>query len=621
MTRKNILLSSAVLASALFALYSCGSRSEKEEAQTAYLCGEVPTVYLYDIDEEAGTVTLSDSLPRGSKFQSHESKRVKINKEQYREVITGSGKTLKTAFVPEENFTLDSTGFVREKFVYVRSASTLIEDTLTSSIASLANKGDSLEVCGYDYLYPDGRVHRYKVHYGKQPDSRLKSQKSQQDRPVAWIYSKYTTFDHESSLLRYDKYDKAHAAVRNPFGGGKAIDCDYYPHEKPQFPDNKMPESCYALYLNFSPAVLGNIEEYIALAKETLINTFVIDIKDNECPGYKADAMMLYSPTNYAKASKRGAELYERVVRRLHEEGFYVVGRITCFKDSYFVKDHPESAITELATGEPFKHNKSYWPSAFDRKVWQFNVELAKESIRRFGFDEINFDYVRFPDRMTRIEDKIDYHNRYGESKAQAIQRFVTYACDEIHPLGAYVSIDVFGECANEGYTTAYGQYWPALSNVADVMCGMPYPDHFTDGYYGISKPWNHPYELLHQWGKRIAAKQKVTPSPAKVRTWIQVWKVMKHVDKNGIDYDAKAIENEIRGLYSAGLMDGYCTWLSSSNIKRYRSQKEAYSIDYYTEYKSGKAPMSATPPQIDPVKDTTDMSASRQTADSLQSK
>ena len=211
------------------------------------------------------------------------------------------------------------------------------------------------------------------------------------------------------------------------------------------------------------------------MAKQTKINTFVIDIKDNESPGYKADAMKEYSPTNYRRAGDKEA-LYKKVVNRLHEEGFYVVGRITCFKDSYFVKDNPGCAITDRATGEPFKHNKAFWPSGFDRRVWEFNVALAKEAVEKFGFNEINFDYVRFPDRMTSIENLVDYHNRYGESKVQAIQRFVQYACDEIHKVGAYVSVDVFGESANPGYTTAYGQYWPAISNVADVISGMPYP-------------------------------------------------------------------------------------------------------------------------------------------------
>ena len=341
-----------------------------------------------------------------------------------------------------------------------------------------------------------------------------------------------------------------------------------------------------AIWVKFVPSVLANIEKYIALAKTCAINTFVIDIKDNERPGYKSEAMKIYSPTNYKYADKKGTKLYKTAVSRLREEGFYVVGRITCFKDSHLVKDHADVAITEKATNAPFYHNKAYWPSPYDRKVWQFNVELAKESVREFGFHEINFDYVRFPDRMTSVEPLIDYHNKYDESKVQAIQRFVQYACDEVHAVGAYVSIDVFGEAANPGYTTAYGQYWPAISNVCDAICGMPYPDHFTNGYYGIKKPWNNPYAIMLAWGSRVQGRQAITPTPASVRTWIQAYPVMKHVDPNGLPYNAEDVEAQIRGLYDAGLTGGYTTWHSGSKLDKYAAQQEAFCVDYLKEWK-----------------------------------
>ena len=586
-------------AAILLTLAGCKGNQEQEVLEPRWLAAARPEAYLYIIDEskpDSVTVSISDTLVRGTKLAAVPEKTKKVDKLSY-VCIKKSKKEY--VWARKDNLTEDSTAVVLEKKVYVRSASSVIKDTLTSTIGTLAEKGASLQVVGYDRLDPKtGRVNRYKIRYrdtrwaiGARPDSTVDA-KTIKNLPWAegWIYAKYTVYEAGESWLNYkaEKYDPIHSAVKNPYGGGRAIGADFYPHEKPIFRDrkgnDKMPKACYSLYLNFSPAVIGNIEAYIALAKETKINTFVIDIKDNECPGYKAEAMRLYSPTNYARASKKGEALYEKAVRRLHEEGFYVVGRITCFKDSYFVKDNPESAITDLSTGEPLFHNKSHWPSAYDRSVWRFNVELAKESVRKFGFDEINFDYVRFPDRMTRLEDHIDYHNRYGETKVQAIQRFVTYACDEIHAVGAYVSIDVFGECANPGYTTAYGQYWPALSNVADVMCGMPYPDHFPDGFYGISKPWNHPFEILSAWGRRVNARQSETTTPARVRTWVQAYHVMKYVDKNGIDYNAENIAKEIRGLCSVGLKGGYITWLSSSNIDRYRSQKEAFCIDYANE-------------------------------------
>ena len=551
---------------ASFALISC---SNKDIIEERFLASATTDVTLYSIDENS-IVSEAQTMVRGRKVKANYGKGVKIEKQRYYPIEI----TRKQYFyAKEQSLVATPKEVVQEKAVWVRTPASIITDRETSLIGGQAQKGEKLAVVDFDSLRTDGIVNRYKV---------------KQNKLEGYIYGKYLVFSKEEAEKRYkaEQYDKVHKAIKNPFGGGAAIGCDFYPTERVNFPNNKMPEACYSLYLNISPSVIGNIEKYIDFAKQTKINTFVIDIKDNECPGYKAEAMAKYSPTNHRYAGKNKEQMYRNAVKRLHEEGFYVVGRITCFKDSHLVKDHPEVAITEKATGKPFKHNKAYWPSPYNRKVWQFNVELAKEAVRKFGFNEINFDYVRFPDRMTKIENIIDYHNLYNESKVQAIQRFVQYACDEIHAVGAYVSIDVFGEAANPGYTTAYGQYWPAISNICDAICGMPYPDHFSNGYYGIKKPWNHPYEILKAWGERVQARQAVTPTPAAVRTWVQAYPVMRHVDKNGLRYDAEDVEKEIRGLYDAGLTGGYTTWHSGSNLEKYKAQKEAFCIDYLKEWK-----------------------------------
>ncbi len=540
--------------------------ADKELTEVRYLASATTTAELYSLSEE-GTLSVAGHFLRGTEVVTYPNCTERVEKVSYVKLLVDGGEF----YAPESTLALDKHSVVAEQRVWVRTPATILSNLNESTIAGFADKSAELEVVGYDSLRSDGTVATYKVRQGE---------------VEGYIYGKYTVFTPEEAALRYkaEEYDKVHKAVKNSFGGGEAIGCDFYPVEKPTFEKNPMPHACYSLYLNSGTNVLKNIEAYITLAKQSKINTFVIDIKDNESPGYKADAMKTYSPTNYRRAGDKEA-LYRRVVSRLHEEGFYVVGRITCFKDSYFVKDNPQCAITEKATGEPFKHNKAFWPSGFDRRVWEFNVALAKEAVEKFGFNEINFDYVRFPDRMTKVESIVDYHNRYGESKVQAIQRFVQYACDEIHKVGAYVSVDVFGESANPGYTTAYGQYWPAISNVADVISGMPYPDHFSNGYYGIQKPWNNPYDILYQWGQRVQGRQAVTPTPAVVRTWVQAYNVMRHVDRNGIAYDAENVEKEIRGLYAAGLTGGYITWLASSNIEKYYQQLGAFQKDYYAEY------------------------------------
>lgn len=555
------------LVGAMFLICSC-SKPDPEATEQRYLASVHPTVVLYTIAE--GVVEPVSEVARGAELTVYpncgkSAAGVDYMKAVYDGVI---------CYVSVENVAVSADDVVREKSLWVRTPATIIADLETSKIAGFADKSSEVEILGYDTLLDNGCVATYRVRCGE---------------VEGYVYGKYLVSTPEAAALRYkaEEYDPVHSAVRNSFGGGEAIGCDFYPVEKPRFADNVMPEACYSLYINAGGNALRNIESYIAFAKEGRINTFVIDIKDNEVPGYKADVMQEYSPTNYRRAGNN-EELYRNAVKRLHEEGFYVVGRITCFKDTYFVKDNPSSAITERATGEPYYHNKAYWPSGFDRRVWEFNVALAKEAVNKFGFNEINFDYVRFPDRMTRIEELVDYHNRYGESKVQAIQRFVQYATDEIHKLGAYVSIDVFGESANPGYTTAYGQYWAAISNVADVICGMPYPDHFSAGYYGLAKPWNEPYEIMYRWGQRVQGRQAVTPTPAVVRTWVQAYNVMRHVDPNGIAYDAENVEREIRGLYAAGLTGGYITWLASSNLEKYRQQLGAYQVDYLAEWKRG---------------------------------
>jgi len=542
---------------ASLAAVSCGTKDD----YTAFLAGETKGIVLWQVDKKQGPAA-ADTLARGTQVLVSPKSAVKTEGLRYLPVKYGKRK-----FYAEEGcLVAEKRSCVVEKELYVQTSASLIDDTLSSHIATLAKKRQKLEILDYDRLLPDGSVNRYLVKCGSRE---------------GWIFGKYTVLTEEEAGERFDLYDDAHRAVKNSFKGGEAIGCEFRPYAKPVFADNPMPDPVNAFYLTISPAGLKHIDEYIALADSTNINAFVIDIKDNECPGYKAEAMEKHSPTNYKWGGAGKEKLYKEAIAKLHEKGYYVIGRITCFKDSYYAKDHPSSSICEKSTGKPFLHNKSYWPSAYSRDVWQFNVELAKESVRKFGLNEVNFDYVRFPDKMISIDDQMDYKNRYGESKVQAIQNFVRYACDELHQLGVYVSIDVFGESANPGYTTAYGQYWPAISTIADVICAMPYPDHFADHYYGISKPWNHPYEIMKAWGKRVQGRQAVTASPAVVRTWIQAYHVMRWVDRNGLDNSPNYIEREIRGLYDSGLTGGYSTWLASGNISVYRSQKAAYQLDY----------------------------------------
>ena len=468
-------------------------------------------------------------------------------------------------YILEDNLVSEEKNVVLEKEKYVRTSLTLYENIDDIKIKGLIEKGSKIEILGYDRLEKDGSVNMYKVRYNEQE---------------GYVYSKYLVDNKEESLKNYDEEGiyKIHEKRGDSWGGGDAGSLDYYPYEKPKFEDNVMPDEVRALYMN--SGVVSKVDEYIELAKKSGINAIVVDIKDNTSPAYPANAMKEYSITNYERAIN-SYDNYKNAIQKIKDAGLYVIGRITVFKDSYYSKDHPEDTIIDTVTGKSYNHDGSYWPSAFNRDVWEFNVKLAIESVTEIGFNEIQFDYVRFPDRVGTLEKegKISYNNTYNEEKAQAIQRFVMYACDEIHKYGAYVSIDVFGESAHT-YVTAYGQYWAAISNIADVISGMPYPDHFGKYDYGFDKPvWTIPYDLLKLWGEEfVMERQKETATPAVVRTWIQTYDTYKNPKTI---YDADMVNKEISGLYDAGLTGGFMTWNGSSSLSKYNEVSDAFGRDY----------------------------------------
>lgn len=520
-----------------------------------YVASNALTVPLYDMNYNE-----VDKLTRGTEIIIKGDKIVNNNLEYYK-----INYNKNEYYILVSNLVEKKEDVVQEKEMYVRTSLTLYEDIDSIKIKGLVEKGKKLEILGYNNLNDDGSVEVYKVKY---------------DNNEGYVYGKYLVNTEEESLKNYDEEDsyQIHKKRGNSWGGGDAGSLDYYPYEKPKFEDNVMPNEVRSLYMN--AGVVKNVDEYIKLAKESGINAIVVDIKDNTAPAYPANAMKEYSMTNYEKAIN-SYEDYKNAIQKIKDAGLYVIGRITVFKDSYYSKDHPEDTILDTATGKSYNHDGSYWPSAFNRNVWEFNVSLAIESVKEMGFNEIQFDYVRFPDRVKSLEDagKIDYNNTYNETKAQAIQRFVMYACDEIHKYNAYVSIDVFGESAHT-YVTPYGQYWPAISNIADVISGMPYPDHFRTYEYGFKEPvWTIPYDLLYLWGDEfVMARQSEIPTPAIVRTWIQAYDSIK---SPYVTYDANMVSKEIQGLYDAGLTGGFITWNGSSSLSKYKSISSAFGKEY----------------------------------------
>lgn len=551
-----------ILAGITFIVYYLINNNKYNKNITYFLSSDILTINTYDENFK-----VSGILYRGNKVTKEKGKeKVDKNGTRYINIKHGDKKYM----ILKDNLVEDAKKIAKEGKVYVRTATSIFSDDSSSKIIGLAKKGDELEVLDYNKIDKNGTVDIYKIKY---------------EDTIGYVYGKYMVFDKDSAIAYYEqeKYHDLHSTRGDSLGAGNAGNLDYYPVEKPKFENNKMPNVVNALYLNGGKDVISRVNEYIEFAKETNINAFVVDIKDNESPAYASDIMKEYSPTNFANAAN-SKEDYKEAIKKLKDAGFYVIGRITVFKDKYYATDHPDNAIMDTRTGGPYLHSNTYWPSPFKRGVWMFNVELAKEAVKEMGFNEIQFDYVRFPDRVLEYEKQglMDFRNDYNEEKAQAIQRFLMYATDELHKLNVYVSADVFGESAHE-YVTAYGQYWSAITNVVDVISAMPYPDHFSKYEYGFKEPvWVKPYEILDYWAKTYVVKRQAeAPTPAIARTWVQTYDVPNYKQPGGFTYGSDQVSAQIQALFDNGLNGGYMTWNAQSSIDKYRSQIEAYKKEY----------------------------------------
>ena len=432
--------------------------------------------------------------------------------------------------------------------VYALRGMSLLDET--GAVPGCAvEKGMALTVTGFDGLDADGAVLRWRVSC---------------DRGEGYIAADNVRMTEEEALAQYDEtLYQLHASRGDSWGGGDAAGLDYYPVEKGPIPGNDMPDEVRALYLNGSAVQYA--DRYLQAAEGSGVNAFVVDIVDGTAVSYASPVMQQYSPSAYAAAMDT-MEGFRANVQKLKDAGYYLVGRITVFNDAHLAADHPEQVICDL-NGTPLQISHMYWPSAYDRTVWRYKVDLALEAAA-LGFNEIQFDYIRFPDGAYSYEKAgtIDYRNTYGESKAQAVQRFLLYAAERLHSAGYYLSGDVFGECANP-YVTACGQYWPAISAAVDAISGMPYPDHYSA--QGDYKPWEHPYDTVHMFGAAAAARQAETASPAAVRTWIQAYNAIREPYNT---YGAGEVAAEVRALRDTGCSGGFMTWNGGSDINKYQS-------------------------------------------------
>lgn len=318
--------------------------------------------------------------------------------------------------------------------------------------------------------------------------------------------------------------------------------------------------------LYFNTGSINNPEVYsriIGLIENSNLNAVVIDVKDdwgNITVNFKTDN----EDIQYANTKLLDAE---KLITDLHSRGIYVIGRITTFKDSIITKKHPEWGFT--------KDDGSLWANGrgevfmnpFLKEVQDYNIEIG-ELAAEAGFDEIQYDYVRFAEGFETFGDSLsysmgEYENKpmdEGDKRVSAITGYVRKARESISAYGLPVAIDVFGYALQAGRASGIGQDFSEISNEADIMCSMIYPSHWGPYSFDIEKPDLEPYELVTRYLKEEQAIFKDLDHRPQSRPWIQDFTASWIGEGNWMVYDADAVQAQIDAIYESGQRE-YLIW------------------------------------------------------------
>jgi hypothetical protein len=270
-------------------------------------------------------------------------------------------------------------------------------------------------------------------------------------------------------------------------------------------------------------------------AKGAGINTLVLDIK--------AEDGKLSWESDVPLAKEIGANLRKvgdmgKAIQEMHDQGFWVAGRIVVYNDASLYRGRPAWGIPGFPGGAySFMDPKN-------ENVWQYNIDVAKAAAA-LGVDEIQFDYIRYPDRLVAGFNK----DTGPEFRAGNINQFLKKAVDVLHPLGIKVSADVFGLTTSvaEGDDMQIGQDYKQMAQIVDYISAMAYPSHYAAGTYGIADPNRAPYETVKNSLQRAIDRTPGIPAE-KHRPWIQDFTL------GGVHYGSPEVMAQVKALNDIGI-------------------------------------------------------------------
>ena len=332
------------------------------------------------------------------------------------------------------------------------------------------------------------------------------------------------------------------------------------------------------------------LSSLISLIDRTELNAAVVDIKDYS--GYVS------YHTSVPEVKAAGAEREIRiarpnaVIKALHDKGIYVIGRITTFQDPILAKAHPEWAMKDKATGGVWLDQKGIaWIDPAEKGVWEYVASLAKDAFRR-GFDEVNFDYVRFASDGNLS--KIDFPAWDMKTPRHVIiKNFFTYLRGALP--GVRISADLFGLTAVNHDDLGIGQVIEDAYPNFDYVSPMTYPSHYASGFLGYKNPGAYPYEVMKysidmarnrlttlesQFARAAASSSQAalvataavaSPPPlAKLRPWIQDFNLGATYTAAMVRKQITAIDDAMRIASSTDMSPAFGGWIIWSPSNNY---------------------------------------------------
>ena len=342
---------------------------------------------------------------------------------------------------------------------------------------------------------------------------------------------------------------------------------DFSEKTKKEYKDNKRVK-VRGLYVSaHSVALKGRLDELIELAKKNNINTFVIDVKGD----YGELTFPMSDEINkYTKSANKNPIIkdIEPVIKKLKDNGIYAIARIVSFKDTIYAKENPDKIIVYKDGGKAFTNSDGLvWVSAYDKNLWEYNVTVAKEAAKA-GFNEIQFDYVRFPaSNGGKLDKVLNYRNTDNLTKAEAIQKYLHYAKEELEPYQVYISADIYGQVGSSSDDMALGQFWEAVSSEVDYVSPMMYPSHYGKRVYGLAVPDANPYKTIYQSTKDSINRNNNIDSPAIIRPWIQAFTAAWV--KGHINYGPNEIKDQVKAMKDLGV-DEYILWSPTNRYEKF---------------------------------------------------